>query len=172
MYLKKLETWDWENWQIFLNQYPLLDRRERAEVMQILTYPEKIQIEEKFPRLIELWVLNGVWPWYLMKWTRRLISWFFRGVRYEWHDIMYAIGWTEMDRIKADWGLMKYSLISINDWVKFWRGIYNPISLLFIYIASIIQLIPVAFCFLMVICFWRFWSFNYREYEIYNLAKG
>ena len=160
MYITQLEDWNSTDWVFFFAEFHLSEEEE-LEVKQILTLPLKSGIEWHFERLYELEVINWIWPWFLMKGTRRAISWLFRWVRYEWHDIMYAVWWIEYDRLKADYWLFKYSLLSISDFIRDWEGKISPILMLFIYIASVFQFVIALFCYIMVVIFGRFWSFRY-----------
>ena len=161
MYIKQIREWGGANWEEFFSQFPLLKKEERGEVRQILTLPTKEGIEASFKRLSSLWIINWIWPWYLMRNMRKFISWAFRGVRYEWHDVMYAIWWTETDRLNADYWLFKYSYQSTMILVIKWRMRVNPFLWLFLYPLALTQIVLAFLCFMAVVLFWRFWSFRY-----------
>jgi len=79
-------------------------------------------------------------------------------VKAGWHDIRYGIGGIERDRIKADYGLLKYSIITIIDNFKTILGMeFSPLALTFIIagmiLASILQFVIILFCFIMVLVF-------------------
>lgn len=162
MYISKIEKWDWEDWQQFFAQYKNLTKDNRIEIMDILTRSDKKEIEYSFPRLIDLWLINWIWPWWFISSIRKFISWLFNWVRYEWHDIMYAIWWNEQDRHNADYWLFKYSVMSIEQIIEQARFLLSPFSLIFIYIALYIQLSIAFLCYMMVVLFWWItWSFRY-----------
>lgn len=155
MYITKLENWDRSDWKAFYRVFPWLDEDDKFQVKQILTLPMKISIENSFEFLKNLWVINGIWPWYLWACFRAIISKIFKWVRYEWHDIMYAIGGDSNDRYMADKWLLKYSKETIRDNIdKVHEMDGNPLSEIFIllavYIASILQYWIVLVCYSMV----------------------
>ena len=161
MYIKNIENWNENDWWYFFMQFTYLNKEKQKEVKQILTLPDKSAIEQHFDKLEEYWIINWIWPWYFIKIMRNIISWLFKGVRYEWHDIMYSIWGNEKDRLKADYWLLKYSIQTIKIWIAKAKLIFNPISMWLYYIASFIQLLLAYFCYFMVVLFWRFWSFRY-----------
>ena len=165
MYIERLNSWGKSDWRDFFSQYHLNPKDEKR-VRKILSSLRKEEIESNFWNLIELWILNGIWPWYLMKWTRKFISWLFRWVKYEWHDIMYAIWWNERDRLDADYWLLKYSYLSVRIFIIKSRMALNPLLFLLLYPIALIQILLALFCYIMVMCFGRFWSFRYINKKI------
>lgn len=163
MYLDKLYTWTWKDWEDFFSQFPGLTKRQRVQVKQILILNTKKWIESRFDYLEKIGILNWIWPWYMMKIFRKLVSYMFRWVKYEWHDIMYAIWWKERDRLDADYWLLKYSVISIREFIIKSRMTFSPLSMILVYLASSLQFIMAFFCYIMVVLFWRFWSFRYLK---------
>lgn len=163
MYLDILYTWTWKDWEDFFSQFPSLTKHQKWQVKQILTLNTKSWVESHFDYLEKIGILNWIWPWYFMKTFRKFISYMFRWVKYEWHDIMYAIGWKERDRLDADYGLLKYSVISIREFIIKSRMTFNPISMILVYLASVLQFTTAFFCYIMVVLFGRFWSFRYLK---------
>ena len=160
MYIEKLISWTSLDWNEFFSQFELSEN-EKMDVKIILTLPNKEEIESHFPRLEMLGIINWIWPWFLMKGTRKFISWLFQWVKYQWHDIMYAIWWIEMERLEVDYWLLKYSYLSVVLFLAQSRARLSPMFMIVIYMVSIMQLSVALFCFIMVITFGRFGSFRY-----------
>lgn len=169
MYIKKIENWSHEDWRIFFQQFWWINNLEKEAIKKILTRDTKQEIEKDFKILKRYWVVNGIWPGYLWKAMRNIITYLFKGVKSDWHDINYAIWGNFWDRLRADWGLLKYSIISI---FQIYRTIYffeiNPISkllilLIFSIISVPIQVLIAVFCFIMVFLFGWFGSFYYHK---------
>lgn len=161
MYIEQLSAYTEKDWELFFNQFPSLTREQQEEVKTILTLETKEGVENYFPYLHEIGILNWIGPWYLMRWTRKLISAMFKWVRYEWHDIMYAVGGTERDRLDADYWLLKYSKKTIKENTWQWWILAKP----FILMASVMQYLSAYFCYIMVVLFGRWWSFRYIKEE-------
>ena len=142
MYLKQLESWEYYDWEMFFFELWIKDKE---EVKTILTRNEKKNIEADFSRLWEL--INGVGPsWFTQK-MRNIVTWFFPYIRFEWHDINFALGGGFKEFYRANWGLLKYSFISI------FKGWFNDVVMSPISIAIIL----VFYIFVMT-----FWIFSFR----------
>lgn len=164
MYINRLQDWTKKDWREFTLWLELWES-ESLKMIQTLTLPKKEWIEANFDTLKALGVINWIWPSYLRSSTIYLISKFFKGVRYEWHDIEYGIGWSEEDRKKADKGLLKYSKKTIKDNIRKAKEVEfgligNFLFLSGTYLATALQYWFVYFCYLAVVAFWRF-AFRY-----------
>jgi hypothetical protein len=62
--------------------------------------------------LEEQGIINGVWPERYGKFLRLLMTWLFCFIDYKRHDINF---WQQNWFYQANWGLLKYSFISIAD---------------------------------------------------------
>ena len=161
MYIKQLQSWTHKDWQQFIQDKHI---ENAEEVMQILT-GDKNLIESNFNTLTKAWIINGIWPWYFPASFRYIITLLFPEVRYEFHDIMYAIWWTEIDRLEADNWLLKYSLKwlykTIENIDKNISNNFIKILALAIYFLSLIISVPtIIICYVIVRAFGRF-SFRY-----------
>ena len=147
MYIKRLEKFNTRDWDVFLSIYNIKDIKEKILCETILTSLNKSYIEDNIDILKKVWIVNGVWPWYLPSFIRTIITSLFKNVRYELHDIEYSIPWTKQDRYRADKGLLKYSL----QWLSKQLTILIPIKILIVVI-----------CYLLIRMLWWF-SFNYID---------
>lgn len=156
MYIKKLELWgDWEWWEYF--SYYNFNHVDRDKVRIILTLETKQEIEKHFHYLTEVGILNGIWPSYLSNVARKIISYLFAGVRYEWHDINCWIWWDSEDFHRTNYGLLKYSFITvskniesimnleINRILKLWTLLFTFPFFSFQYIVGFICYIMIEF---------------------------
>jgi len=169
MYIKQLENYtnkDWDelkyNLEIYGQDFKILK--------QILTFGTKQEIEKHFWFLEKIWIINWIWPWFLWKKFIKIISFLFKWVKYEWHDIIYYIWWNTKDKLKSDYWLLKYSIISIQEKIKEIYKInlnyYAKWLVMWSYLLSLLITIPIIiFCFIIVVLFW-FMSFNYKNNEI------
>ncbi len=152
MYIKQLEKWNNADWYKFFNYLPFWIREYREdEIKIILTYNSKEDIEAQFSRLKQILLLNGVWPsWFTQK-MRDIITWFFPYIRWEWHDIMFAIGGTYKDFCNANWWLLKYSFYSLFKW---WINdiIMSPLS------------ITIIILFYLLVMTFGIFSFRWNDY--------
>ena len=128
MYIKKLKHWDESDWQCMFDNWDI-EFTNRSEIKQILTLPSKISIENNFNRLKELWVINWIWANWMWKLCIKIITFLFPWVRYEWHDINYLLWGTDDDKIKCDYWLFKYSLLTI--WNNF--NLLSNIEIIFLF---------------------------------------
>ncbi len=112
MYIKQLASWDDSSWDRYFLSYNIVDKNERSMLRHILSQ-DKEYIELNFSILREFWIINGIWPDWFQAWQRGIITRLFPYVRYEWHDLMYGIGWVKDDKIAADKWLWKYTKKSI-----------------------------------------------------------
>ncbi len=168
MYIKKLKNWRNEDWELFFKQYPNLEPHQKREVKQILCMKNKDIIEEHFWVLEFYGIINWIGPGWLSRFFRKIITFLFRWVKYEWHDIGYAIWWNEQDRKNTDKGLWKYSF----EWVEksFWKiwemKLWNLeliiFSVLYVFFVPL-RLVIAGFCYFMVRIFWRYGAFRYLE---------
>lgn len=129
MYIKQIESWNDYQWNSFFFSLPFWMRNAREDEIKImLSSNTKEEIEAQFPRLKTILLINGVWPWYFSQMMRDMITWLFPYIRFEWHDIMFAIGWTYKDFCNANWWLLKYSFYSLFKW---WINdvIMSPLSI-------------------------------------------
>ncbi len=63
-------------------------------------------------------IINWIWPesygnWFqrlIMRWLRKLMTWLFKFLNYKRHDLGF---WKQIWFHKANWGLLKYSHISL-----------------------------------------------------------
>lgn len=159
MYIEKLKTWTNNDWWELFDIYGIWVEKWK-EVRALLTSPSKEEIESNWRLLEGINMVNWVWPSSLMSITRKIISFLFRGVKYRWHDVSYALGGTERDRWKADWGLLKYSTLSIIYWLLVAYASNSPIVLPLFLLAAIIQFAIALFCYLAVAIFGVF-AFRY-----------
>ena len=152
MYIKQLEKWNDSDWNMFFFSLPFWMREYREdEIRIILTSNSKQEIEAQFPRLKNILLINGVWPsWFTQK-MRDMITWFFPYIRFEWHDIMFSIWWTYKDFCNANWGLLKYSIISL------FMGGFNDV------IMSPLSIAIIILFYLLVMTFWMY-SFRWNNY--------
>lgn len=121
MYIKQLHQWNTLNWKIFYKSLKIrLSAKDKSLIKEILTHPNKDYIENNFNILEKYWIINWIWPWYFPRHARRILTYLFKYVRYEWHDIMSSIWWTEKDRKRADLWLFYYSF-KWNEWnILYW----------------------------------------------------
>lgn len=161
MYIKRIESWWEKNWSAYFD-YTWMNytKQERKEIVGILTQDKKEDVERGFPRLRELGIINWIWPSFFIRSIRNLLSWFFRWVKEEWHDIMYWIGWTEAERLDTDFWLFKYSYLSTRGFVVEGRIRLNPILSLLLYPIAFIQILFALLCTIIVVVFGRF-NFRY-----------
>lgn len=153
MYIKQLEKWSDRDWDIFFFSLPFWMRDSREdEIKYILTRENKQEIEDQFPRLQKILLINGVWPsWFTQK-MRDMLSWFFPYIRWEWHDIMFSIWWTYKNFIDANNWLLKYSIISLlSGWLN--DDIMSPLS--------------IAIIILFYLLVMTFWIYSFRWNNIY-----
>lgn len=163
MYIKKIEKWCDKEWGKFFSYFPLLSSEERLEVKQILTLPEKSWIEANFERLEELWILNGIWPFWFPNKLREFITWLFPYFRYEHHDLAGCIWGTEADRKESDKGMLKYTTLSIQEKTIERIATWNSLLIWYNLFISVPFKYFVAFVFyILVRIFGRFGSFNYH----------
>lgn len=134
MYIKQLIKWSDDDWELFYHSLKIeLLQIDKMTIRFILSNKSKLYIENHFHILSRYWIINWIWPWYFPNYARKMLTYLFKYVRYEWHDIMSSIWGTEKDRKKADLWLFYYS-IKWNEWnVLYWFIIwvlYNVIRLL------------------------------------------
>jgi hypothetical protein len=168
-----LENYTSIEWEEIFKQLPLVKSEEDKEIIKNILCKDKQWILREKETLKRYWVDNWVWPWYIAWFFRAIISLFFASVENTLHDIAYLIGWTLKDRLKADWGLLKYSYIwlcnNINTLLEMNYGIVAKVLIVaFSLLISILEMWVVLFCFLMVLIFWGLGSFNYTTYENHN----
>jgi len=112
MYIIQLQSWDNGDWDRYFLSYCIVDQNERSLIKDILVR-DKEYIEHNFYTLRDFGIINWIWPSWFQIWMRYLITTLFPYVRYEWHDIMYGIGWIEADKLEADTWLWKYTKKSV-----------------------------------------------------------
>lgn len=110
MYFKRLEKCSEERKAYILRN---IEEDEKDKLWQILTLPSKEAIKENEQYLTRIWIVNWVWPSRWSERRRRLFNGLFPSVDYFFHDIEFFIGGYEKDRIRADFGIFKYMLLSI-----------------------------------------------------------
>jgi len=167
MYIKKLENYTNKNWYELKHELNL-SHQDYIMLKQVLTSKTKKEIEKHFLFLEKVWIINWIWPWFFWKKIIKIISFLFKWVRFEWHDIRYFTGWNIKDKLKSDYWLLKYSFLSIRDKYKQINKLdlafYSKALIIWAYNLSLIITIPIiVFCFIMVVLFW-FTSFNYRKW--------
>ena len=62
--------------------------------------------------LEEQCIINWVWPEKYWKWIRDLMTWLFKFLDFKRHDVWF---WQQIWFNKANWGILKYSFISLAD---------------------------------------------------------
>lgn len=171
MYLKKY-IWNWNNhdWDSFFSQFPhlfLYDDYHLIETeIKIILRGNKEEIEANFDYLEELWILNGIWPFWFPMNVRALITWICPYFRYEWHDLMWAIWGTEYDRKTSDLGMIKYSFMSILSDIIIAIDSRNTLKILYkCFFSLVIRSSIVTMFYILVRIFGRFWSFRYLKNE-------
>lgn len=150
MYITTLENFTDQDWKNLLKDFRA---RDRIKIKQILTLPTKEAIVSNFDYLWEVGIINGIGANYMGKICIAIITFFFPGVRFEFHDIAYFIGGSKKDRENADFGLFKYSVLSI---VENYKKI-NSLEILFILKEFFIVFYTVfaIMKLLVLIIFWR-----------------
>ncbi len=166
MYIKKLQNWTQKDWDLFFKQYPKICKDSQKEIKNILTLEKKEDIEKHFFILEAHGIINGIGPWWLGRFFRRINTFLFKWVRYEWHDIMYAIWGAEEDRKKADYGLWKYSLECVyNSFLEIWKLQIGNIELIILSIIYILfvpfRVLIAGFCYIMVRIFGKYGAFRF-----------
>lgn len=111
MYLP-LENWGHREWNKLYDRYDLT-HLEKREVRQILTMPTKEGVKLWKDRLIKLWLVNWLWPWWFPAGVRTFFTEAFPYLDFFYHDIAYLIAINKEDRKKADIGWLKYAKIEI-----------------------------------------------------------
>lgn len=161
MYIKKIELWrDWEWWEYF-SQYQLIaTTKDKEKIKKILQSNTKKEIENNFHILEKYNIINGIWPSYLSKIARLIISYLFFGVRYERHDINFGIGWNYEDFHRANYGLLKYSFITVSKNIESIMNldinrILKLCTLLFTFPFFSFQYLVWFLCYIMIEFYWE-----------------
>lgn len=111
MYLKKLESWKEKDWEEYFKQYKKINTKDKKEkVKKILTSDSKEVIQLNFRYLKGVWIINGIWPWFLGAFFRNLLTFLFRGVKYERHDIDFGVWGNIKDYHESNYNLLNHSL--------------------------------------------------------------
>lgn len=68
------------------------------------------------------WVFNWVWPEQYGWLLRQVMTWLFWFLDRERHDFNFFVWWTEKDFKNANWGILKYSFISLaSEYKQIWE---------------------------------------------------
>lgn len=152
MYIKALNFWNEKDWEKYFSQFEPLTNQKKLLVKKILCSETKEEIEENFSILKRYGIINGIGPGFFISFFRWFLNLCFEGVRYEWHDIRFWIGWTLDDFHEANYGLFKYSLLTIAENYIVFAKIQSPFFIkifqkLFLNVQSIIMFLIALFCF-------------------------
>lgn len=160
--------------RLFLLQKIKWTCKEKFKINKLLLNKNFEQFNKKDWLLLEkVWIVNWVWPWYLLRffWIKFITGIIFFSVDYRRHDVNYFMWGDEVDREKADNWLLKYSILSIFNFMKqfsFTENLYKNIFLFILYLGICftyfflmnICIILVIFAYFSVRAFWEK-SFNY-----------
>jgi len=90
-----------------------IEIREELERLKWISYSK--YTKEDLYLLERQWIINWVGPqsyWYFL---RAVMTSFFKFLDFPRHDINFWKGWTLNDFHKANWGILKYSFLSLAD---------------------------------------------------------
>ena len=80
----------------------------RQHLLKFTDYDNMTEDDISF--LEEQYIINGVWPDKYGKFLRLIMTWLFKFLDYKRHDVNF---WQQNGFHKANWGLLKYSFISL-----------------------------------------------------------
>lgn len=169
MYLKKY-IWNWNNhdWDAFFSQFPSLVLTEEIvkEDIKIILRGEKEMIEANFDYLEELWILNGIWPFWFPMNIRAFITWICPYFRYEWHDLWYSVANNSEERKDFDLWMVKYSFMSILNDIVIAIDSRNTFKIIYkCFFSLVIRSSIVTMFYILVRIFGRFGSYRYIKNE-------
>ena len=152
MYIKRLEGWWQTDWEECL-EYNNVDLLYLDSIKVILTSETKQEIIDNIIWLQKFWIINRIWASWMWKYVVGMITSIFKGVRFELHDINYFLWGTSRDKLDCDYGLFKYSIISIIE-------NYKKINMLDVnlIVKELILLVYTPFAlvkWLIILIFWR-----------------
>lgn len=164
MYLSKLKYWDIDTWNRKLKSF-WFSKEEKYEIKQILTVSTKWWVQSWFKRLQELSFINGIWPSWFTSHMRDFITWLFPYFRSEFHDIWYWIGWGEEDKKMFDKGMLKYSIISIQEKTRDRLDEWSPLIIWYDFFVCVPFKYFVCWLFYFLVRIFWIWSFDYDELD-------
>lgn len=167
-YIKRLNKYNDIKIHLMFRKNKITDQKTKERILEIFE-GTKQEIENNFEELKKLWVINWIWSDRFWRTFIRLLSYLLKGVKYEWHDIMYFIWWTWFDKNKADYGLLKYTIIdSFSLFKKIFLMDINPIIKLGLYIFTVFGVIFTILLgiisFFTVFIVWNL-AFNFIKYK-------
>jgi len=160
MYIKNLEKYTADDWQNFFEKHNITYPWIKTEMKKVLTLSKK-HIERRFKFLENWWILNGIWPKFFPQWLVNAITYLFPYVKWEMHDLGLEFAENEKDRLKADRGLFKYTMVSIHQKTleRLKKGGFILLS--YDFIAIFFKNFIAYLFYILVRIFWRF-SINYK----------
>ena len=167
-YIKRLNEYNDIKIHLMFRLNNITDQKTKERILEIFEWTKQ-EIENNFEELKKLWVINWIWSDRFWRTSIMLLSYLLKGVKYEWHDIMYFVGWTWFDKNKADYWLLKYTIIdSFSLFKKIFLMDINPIIKLSLYLFTVFGIIFTMILgiisFITVFIVWIF-IFNYIKYK-------
>lgn len=168
-YIKRLNNYTDKELNLMFYKNKIIDNNIKYKILELLKW-NKIDIDNNFSELKTLNVINWIGSSKLWYTLIRLLSYLLAWVKYEWHDIMYFVWGTFIDKINADFWLLKHTIYSAF-WIfkKIFYLELSPIVKIMFYMVSIISVI--FYIWLWLIIFFILIIFGNTAFNFINYKK-